>query len=430
MKRVVLFLAAVAVACTPAAPSSASPTAEASPTPPVASTPGVAATTSAAPATATQTTLPSPSPTDQPALLAIAPLGKLSGQIAWVLNVPPQNIQFRSIATLELWAMPLDGSRPRLAVRYPTRQFALTGIDTNALRRQFSPDGRRIVLSVATGANGDRHGLVIVDLEAGRVVSTLGGPDEQDVNPVWSPDGTKIAFVRPALLGLSAEIWVATADLTGARRLRAGGNGTGTLLYGWTKDSTRVGFAPIYFERSSFALLDMNGVVSAETDASISPNSTDPVDWRAKSPAFAMSFQDPSPQPTHATVAVGDDPSKAARTIAEAVWDPTGSTYRSIRDPRWDPSGSDRLVYVQVGVEDSFVLADITARTTKEFSSRVRKAEWLPDGSGIVTLEEHPSTAPLSVYVWNVDGTLRTGGIFLPQTDTTYRLIDLAPRAY
>jgi hypothetical protein len=76
------------------------------------------------------------------------------------------------------------------------------------------------------------------------------------------------------------------------------------------------------------------------------------------------------------------------------------------------------------------VLADITGSTKKQVGGRVAFAEWMPDGSAIVTLEEHPSTAPLSVYVYDRDGTLLVDRHFLSDTDFTYRLSDLAPRAY
>jgi hypothetical protein len=112
------------------------------------------------------------------------------------------------------------------------------------------------------------------------------------------------------------------------------------------------------------------------------------------------------------------------------VVNPNDNTVSGVRSPRWDPSGRDRLIYLEAGVQGSFVLADIAGSTKKQVGGRVAFAEWMPDGSAIVTLEEHPSTAPLSVYVYDRDGMPLVDRHFLSDTDFTYRLSDLAPRAY
>ncbi|HAF11290.1 MAG TPA: hypothetical protein DCK98_14575 [Chloroflexi bacterium] len=58
-------------------------------------------------------------------------------------------------------------------------------------------------------------------------------------------------------------------------------------------------------------------------------------------------------------------------------------------------------------------------------------ADWMSNGDGIVTLEVHPATAPLSVYVYERDGRLRAQPppLVIPN-DTRNVLTDLAARAY
>jgi len=412
---------------------SSSAAASAAPTESVAAgTPTPARSLAAPPPTA-----PAPSPVRPIAALSVSASGKLAGEIAWVVNAPSTiETRPRVPTTLELWAIPLDGSTPRLAVRYASTQlsrFGLAGqlVDTNVIRRQFSPDGRRIVLSVALGGNGDRHALAVVDLESGSVVAQVASPDFDYLTPTWSPDGSKIAFLR-ATTGLSTEIWVMNSDATGQRRLRPAAVGTSTPLFGWTPDSARVGFAPINFERTAYALIDMNGAVTSETPAFTAPNTRDPIDWRAKSPAFALSFQDPGPQTTRTNVVVGQDTSELRpRIVADVVINVNDNNVLGVRDPRWDPSGRDRLIYIEYGTLGSFVIADVAnGVATKQISSRVSKAEWSPDGSTIVTLEEHPSTAPLMVNRYDPDGRILGNPLPLSKTDTSYRLIDLAPRTY
>jgi dipeptidyl aminopeptidase/acylaminoacyl peptidase len=425
MRHSFVALALLASACTatPGVTQSPSPTVAASVTTTPTATP--VAPASSAPASTTAA-----SPTGAPAVLSVTPLGRLSGQIAWVVNAPSLTTP-RGLTTLELWAMPLDGSAPRMAVRYASTQVGLRAgptSDTNVLRHQFSPDGRRIVLSVAIETNLRHHVLVLIDLEAGRATQLIANADADYINPVWSPDGSKIAFLRATAVQ-STEIWVMNADGTGARRLRGAAQGTSTPLFGWTADSTQIGFAPIYFERSAFALIDLSGAVSGETPANISPNSNDPVDWHKGSPAFAMSYQDPSPLPTRSNVIVGDDPAQRSQhIIADVVVNPTDNNVIGVRDPRWDPSGKFRVIYIETGILGAFVLNDFGSGSTQKFAGRVFKAEWLPDGT-VVTLEEHPSTAPLSVFHYDVDRKAFIGNnLFL--SDLHDNLIDLAPRSY
>ncbi len=64
-----------------------------------------------------------------------------------------------------------------------------------------------------------------------------GAPDEcaQEVDPVWSPDGRKIAFVS------SAKIYVANADGSGQRQLTPNGAWGGSPA--WSPDGRRIAFA-------------------------------------------------------------------------------------------------------------------------------------------------------------------------------------------
>jgi WD40 repeat protein len=95
-----------------------------------------------------------------------------------------------------------------------------------ALDPQWSPDGRRIVYTGMTRSNpsnayqDDRHlvpDLYVTDADGRRAVRIA----ERGANPAWSPDGSRIAFVRPreSDTGGGEQLWAANPDGGGLKRL-------------------------------------------------------------------------------------------------------------------------------------------------------------------------------------------------------------------
>lgn len=413
------------------------------------------ATSPTAPTAATSTPLATAVQTSGPnqSALATFPLGPLHGQVAWVVRTPSPAAPSRPtggtrvLLSYELWAMPLDGSTPRLAVRYRsafTNGSTIDPRDTNVLRRQFSPDGRRLVLSVATTDDGCSQELRVIDLETGAVTipfhNAFPTATNLDVNPAWSPDGALIAFVRLASTGASGELWVRNPDGSAAQLLWTGCNACQPSsplihrasgpprIYGWLPDSQHIGFDPANFAQNAYGVMDLHGLPS--DPAIYAVNTSDPASWRNQSPMFAASTAGGTP-PVHTQIVVSDGPDqRSPQIVADVTVNPNDNNVTGVHDPRWDPKGNPLLVYTEYGIEASFVIVDLGARTTKKVSGRVAYADWMPNGDGIVTLEEHPSTAPKSVNVYERDGRIRTSGLFLDSTNTSYTLTDLTARSY
>ncbi len=145
------------------------------------------------------------------------------------LPAPPSDMQgqvllYRQTADAQTWGLvwaSLDGSQARVVV--PSGNWGA-----------LSPDGGRMAYSGIDGA------LQVVDLESGGQVS-VGGMNAY--NPVWSPDGSRIAYIDNL-----------TVDVVGAD-----GSGQQTLtqpdhyaVVGWSQDGTKLYYTQL--EADGFAV--------------------------------------------------------------------------------------------------------------------------------------------------------------------------------
>lgn len=282
--------------------------------------------------------MPSPVPTNPPAGgIEAYPLGALCGEYAFVLNGGAITLTGPS-AVAEIWAIPLAGGDPRLAVRY-VNAASLAGMSKgdNVLPQQLSTDGRRLVLSVVTprASGGTIATLFVVDLESGRA-TRLGSDDATTDLPAWSPDGKQIAYRRPG--GSSNEgIWVVNADGTAARQaitIKAQGPGSALHLAGWAADGRLAWFA---FP----AVLTLTDIASgAETRVGQFVGDARGLSFRSAAPRIAGSFADTLNCPGSYVLMADGAPERILVREPDGVNCPNW-----IHNVRWNPT-RDEVIYL------------------------------------------------------------------------------------
>lgn len=120
-----------------------------------------------------------------------------------------ENLLFKS----SIWALDVEDGSVKPLTRWRLSKF----LDPSS----FSPDGSTLAVDSFGYPVGD--GAVAIDLASGRMSLLARKASE----PVYSPDGTKVAFVRDKTVHFNlpkpdrpvSELWVARADGKGARRV-------------------------------------------------------------------------------------------------------------------------------------------------------------------------------------------------------------------
>ena len=137
----------------------------------------------------------------------------------------------------EIWVMDADGGNQR----------QLTDNDRWDEEPQWSPDGTRVAFHARTIVYDgvefryrslDDSEIYVVHVEDG-TLQQLTDNEYGDLNPVWSPDGTRIAFYSDR--GKNYDIFVVDAD--GSNELQLTDNYERNQHLEWSPDGTRIAFA-------------------------------------------------------------------------------------------------------------------------------------------------------------------------------------------
>jgi hypothetical protein len=400
------------VSCAPSPVGSVSSemhTPSASPTPRDEPTPMVTPASSTGP-------LPSASANPQATGIRTQALGRLTGNWLFVgAQVPAaHNIK----AEVQVWAVPVAGGPPKFAFGYdvslggaPEAMFDITPY----LRRQFSPDGTRMVVSV----DGQ---LVVVDLVTGQT-KPLG---VTGYFPSWSKDGSRIAFLFSTPVGdvvpSPDAVGVIAADGGSVKQMAVVGYARQSVE--WSPDGSML----VVAQPDGIAIVAVASGRVVRQVAEVSETGSSFVHWRAATPQVAIAVTG-CERATTRVVAL-DNPTSAPYALLD-----TGERCAplNIRDPRWNPVRAE-LLYVtaraRMGAEpNEYRTHLLDVRTGKDtlLPFAAWEATWTWDGTQIAYIEKGRDWSyGNSVHVWHTDGSEQRAVLSAAGNDVFFSIASLS----
>ncbi len=156
----------------------------------------------------------------------VSPAGVSSATFAW----SPDGARLAIVANLQLYLVNADGTGLR----------ALTAAPNAVALPSFSADGTKIAFANVAGSATSQ--IYVINTDGTGLTNLSQSPTTWDVEPVWSPDGAKIAFTRfitqPALF--TGDLYVMNPDGSAKANLSASRDTFGSV---WSRDGRSLALA-------------------------------------------------------------------------------------------------------------------------------------------------------------------------------------------
>lgn len=260
---------------------------------------------------------------------------------------------------------------------------AASGVAATAAQAAFPGTNGRI----AFASNRDGDGEIFVMNSDGTQPLQLTANSVDDASPVWSPDGSRVAYVhRTSGAGGSYDIYVMNANGTSQTRLTT--SAFSDLEPAWSADGTEVVFDSDRTGNRDVFKLNV-AAQTADPDTAETQLTTDTGDdtapaWSPSGTAIAFTSSRPSNTPHLFTM--NTDGNSQVRVTTQ-----TGGEAR----PAWSPDGLS-LAYQSLGDVYTLAVADPdntqTQLTTNAANDNAPR--WSPDGSRIVFETDRHATGP------------------------------------
>lgn len=209
---------------------------------------------------------------------------------------------------------------------------------------QFTPDARSLVYEAGCAEpNADLYSIG----GDGKGLRQLTSTSAHELEPAWSPDGTKIAYVEQVVAnkcdGCPSTIWVMNADGTGQRALTAGGDGWFDEYPAWSPDGRTIAYQHATYDTGPFVWTIPAG---GGTVAHLLPHGDDPAFGPAR---LAYIRGDAAPTRVQTSRFDGSDVRTVARDDAAVIGSLAWSKSGTLAYLRTDANGLLSLVVVGSG---------------------------------------------------------------------------------
>ena len=244
---------------------------------------------------------------------------------------------------------------------------------------------------------------------------------ERETNPVFSPDGEKIAFIRGRdpedVYQLEKDIYVINLDGTGERRLThiaAGLTYLDSSQLVWSPDSEKIAYVDGSDGTADLYTIDVDGTNrTLLTNAELSADRLTGINYPAWSPdgekiAFQRVYEVQESGSASASASAGPGTSTISEiyVINADGTDlrklPIESEYQDLSSPVWSPDSKKIAFSVNQGI--STINADGTDQTRVTGNSS--RPQWSPNGEIAFVGAIPPDT--IDIYKISADGTNRT----------------------
>jgi len=270
----------------------------------------------------------------------------------------------------EIYVMNADGSG----------QTRLTNDPRGDTEPVWSPDGTKIASQVNLGPDAE---IFVMNADGSGDVNITNSPATVDLRPSWSPDGTKIVFVSRPSVGGNNDIWVMNADGSGKDQLTT--DPGSDLEPVWSPDGTRIAFESDRTGNAEIFVMNADG--SGQTNITNDPGPDGAASWSPHGTRIAFQSDRTGNRDVWVMNADGSDQVNITNTPDDES------------APAWSPDGTRLLFQADGGdgTDEIFVMnADGSGRTN--LSNFPGFSEFTPDWQRLapltkrVTLRAKPRT--------------------------------------